>query len=211
MFDGREFVCHIVTLELFENLQSNLLHEGVENMTKWLPVDRPGYLGKRRDGKYAEWDAKYGKGNWRLVHVFNESVLDFLGVCAVYEDAYFEFLKSGLYVLRQLVSEASDVWDDAESNMESGLDYLKQETRRTHIQDIAIRRCLVRMGTKFWGDQPIRIRDKDGSHPLSLILSPGRVPFHHPEHISKPELEGWWLPGSVESFYQSNRFLQVRG
>ncbi|HLM83728.1 MAG TPA: hypothetical protein VK254_00760 [Candidatus Bathyarchaeia archaeon] len=178
-------------------------------MKHWISKETPGYLGKRRDKKYTEWNALYGEGNWRLVHVFGGAVLNFLGVCAVYEDAYFEFLKGNPYVMCQLV-EARDVWDDAESNVLSGFDYMKQETGRTHIQDIAIRRSVARMGCRFQGKELIRIRDKEGPHPLSLILSPGRVPFHRAGLIVKPELEGWWLPRSVESFYQSNRVLQVR-
>jgi hypothetical protein len=43
-----------------------------------------------------------------------------------------------------------------------------------------------------------------------MILSPGRVPFHRPDLIEKPELNGWWEKSSVESFYQSNRLLQKR-
>jgi len=179
-------------------------------MNEWKTKERLEYLGKKRDDKCAEWNALYGEGNWRLVHVFGGAVLDFLGVCAVYEDAYFEFFKDNPNILQQLVAEASDVWDDAESNVQSGFDYLKQETGRTHIQDIAIRRSVARRGCCFQGKGLIRIRDKEGSHPLSLILSPGRVPFHRLGLIVQPELEGWWLPGSVESFYQSNRVLQVR-
>jgi hypothetical protein len=179
-------------------------------MEHWKAIERPGSFGKRRDEKIAGWDSQYGKSNWRLVHVFGEAVLDFLGVCAVYEDAYFQFLEKNPEVLWRLVWEASDVWDDEESNVQSGFDYLRQETARTHIQDIAIRRSVARMGLRFKGGQLIRIRDTLGSHPLSLILSPGRVPFHKPRMIMVPELVGWWMPGSIESFYQSNKYLQIK-
>ena len=47
------------------------------------------------------------------------------------------------------------------------------------------------------------------SRALSWSKSPGRVPFHMPGVLLDPELEGWWQPGSVESFYQSNKVLQV--
>jgi hypothetical protein len=184
------------------------LKEGI--MDKWTSVVRPGYLGGKRDKKHAEWNAMYGEKNWRLIHIFDEVELDFLGVCAVYEDAYFYFLEKNPKILNQLISEASNVWDDAESNMQCGFDYLKQETNRTHIQDIAIRRSIARMGLCFKGKKPIRIRDKDDPHPLSMILSPGQVPFHRPEKIVEPEMEGWWKPGSVESFYQSNKIFQVK-
>ncbi len=93
--------------------------------------------------------------------------------------------------------------------MNSGLDYTKQETKRTHIQDIAIRRSLIRLGKWFEGSELIRIRQEKGNHPLSMTLSPGRVPFHSPLLIIDPEIKGWWDSGTVESFYQSNRYLQV--
>ena len=76
------------------------------------------------------------------------------------------------------------------------------------IQDIAIRRCVLRRGVWFRGDKLIRIRQEKGDHQLSIILSPGRVPFHRADLIVKPEIEGWWEPGTIEAFYQSNRMLQ---
>jgi len=66
------------------------------------------------------------------------------------------------------------------------------------------------MGLWFKGKELIQIRQEKGTHSLSMILSPGRVLFHKPELIKKPEITGWWHPGTVESFYQSNRFLQAR-
>lgn len=78
------------------------------------------------------------------------------------------------------------------------------------MQDIVIKRSLVRMGLWFQGSEPIRIRQSLDEHPLSTILSPGRVPFHRPDLIEKPELKRWWDPQTIESFYQSNRYLQVK-
>ncbi len=177
---------------------------------QWEDVERIDQLGKSRDKKFAEWDSKYGKGNWRLVWKVNGEVLDFLGACALYEEAYYRFLKQKPEVLGALLKEASDIYDDAPSNIKSGLDYKIQETKLNHIQDIAIRNTVKRLGLRFAGKELIQIRDKEASHPLSMILSPGQVPFHDPGLIMKPEHQGWWKPGSVESFYQSNRILQAR-
>lgn len=177
----------------------------------WTNVERPGYLGKHRDEKFKKWDTKYGKGNWRLGWVFGSARLDFLGACRVYEDAYYEFLLKRPDILIQLVEEASDVYDDEPSNIHCGLDYTKQETKRTHVQDIAIRSCLARMGTWFTGEELIHIRQEKGNHPLSVTLSPGRVPFHQPGLIHKSSMAPKWANiGSVEDFYQSNRYLQVK-
>ena len=178
-------------------------------MKQWSTLARPGYLGGVRNLKFQEWDARFGHGNWRLVWKIGPAHHDFLGACALYEDAYYEHLKNVHEDREQLIREASDVFDDSFTNVGSGLNYFIQETTRTHVQDIAIRRSLVRLGLWFEGDSPVQIRDKLGEHPLSIKLSPGQVPFHRPDLIEQPELAGWWKPQSVEAFYQSNRFLQI--
>ena len=177
---------------------------------KWTTIERPGFLGKHCEEKHKEWDKKYGKGNWRLVWKVGKIFVDFLAACALYEDAYFDFLRNNPKTLKQLINEAFNVYDDQPSNVESGFDYLKQETNLTHIQDIAIRRAIIRMGIWFKGEELIRIRQEKGNHTLSMILSPGKVPFHKPEMIEQPELKGWWDPCTVESFYQSNRLIQAK-
>ena len=175
---------------------------------EWVDVGRPSYIGESREKRYKQWDEKLGQGKWRLVWKVGQEYVDFLGACSYYEDGYFQFLFKHRDVLDRLVREASEVYDDQLSNIGSGLDYLIQETDRTHVQDIAIRRCLQRMGLSFQGTEHIRIRQEKGTHPLSITLSPGRVPFHRPDLILYPEQIGWWVPGSIESFYQSNRLLQ---
>jgi len=183
----------------------------VQSGEKWVDVCRPGYLGRHKREKYAQWDAKYGKGNWRLVWKADGKLLDFVGTCAMYEDAYFNFLKRNPKIIKTLINDASDVYDDSPTNIQSCFDYKVQETNRTHVQDIAIRRSVRRLGLAFRGKRPIRIRASIGKHPLSRLLSPGKVPFHRPELIIKPEVRGsWWDASSTEAFYQSNKFLQSR-
>ncbi|HOX30064.1 MAG TPA: hypothetical protein P5080_01355 [Candidatus Paceibacterota bacterium] len=180
-------------------------------MENWITIATPGYLGAERDVRYKEWDEIYGEGNWRLVWVVNKTLVDFLGACALYEDAYYHFLKKNSAIVKKLVYDARDIYDDAPSNVESRFDYNHQETGRTHIQDIAIRRCMVRMGLWFMGNDLIQIRSSGKDEQvLGNILSPGNVPFHMPYLISEFELSGWWKPKSVESFYQSNRLFQIR-
>lgn len=171
-------------------------------------LETVGYLGKHRDERFAEWNAEHGE--WMFGWRFGEVMLDFLGACQVYEDSYFWLFLSRPAIMLSLTLEASDVYDDDPSNVLSGHDYLKQETDRTHIQDIAIRRSLVRHGLAFRGDKLIRIRQEKGDHPLSMTLSPGKVPFIWNNRIGDPQLTGWWDPNSVESFYQTNRVLLVR-
>jgi hypothetical protein len=176
----------------------------------WINEGRPGYLGKHRTEKFHEWDLLYGKGDWRLAWLWGRSFVTFTGACHLYEDAYVAYLGKNRSILNELIRVACDVYDDSPSNITSGVDYLKQETERTHIQDIAIRRALKRLNTCFHGTQLLQIRQEKGIHSLSMTLSPGKVPFNKMDKITRPWLKGWWDQGTVECFYQSNRILQVR-
>jgi hypothetical protein len=185
---------------------------------KWKLVDNtsPGYVGQRRNDLWAERDGKYGKGNWQTIWLVRGNYLEYEEACRLYEDAYFEYFKKRPELLEYLLETASDVYDDDPSNVESGLDYSKRGEVRTHIQDIAIRNCVKRFGRDFKGNQLIQIRDRIGEHSLSLALSPGQVPFHEPGIISDPDnlaeirSKAWWLPLSVEDFYQRGKRLVVR-
>ena len=184
--------------------------DGVGRLVRWVDAGRPGYLGKHRDEKYAEWDSRYGKGNWRLAWKVGFQYVDFLQMCKHYEESYYKFLKEYEAVLNDLVATVSDIYDDSPTNVNSGLNYTKQETDRTHVQDIAIRNAVRRLGKVFKGMELIQIRSKEGHGVMSTTLSHGVVPFYNPEMIIRPELHGWWEKGSVESFYQSNKMLQVK-
>jgi hypothetical protein len=175
----------------------------------------PGYFGGRRDKVIAGWNEQYGEGNWSLGWVVGDNLISYEGACKLYEDAYVEYFRSRMDLANFIISAASDVYDDSPSNVGSRLDYNIQETERTHIQDIAIRNSLLRLGLAFRGVEPVQIRGA-GDHPISSALSPGQVPFHLPQLITKPSNYGeivkkrWWLPGSVEDFYQMNKRLVIR-
>ena len=185
---------------------------------KWSLIDKtsPGYLGKCRNELWAERDSKYGKGNWQTIWLVAADYLEYTEACRLYEDAYFENFKKRPELLEYLLEVASNVYDDDPSNVESGFDYSNRGDVRTHIQDIAIRNCVERFGREFRGNKLIQIRDRMGEHPLSLALSPGQVPFHKPELLSNPDnlaeirSKAWWLPLSVEDFYQRAKRLVVR-
>lgn len=176
----------------------------------WQTVEaQPGFFGARRNARFEEYNQRFGQGNWRVSWQIGEQIVGFLGACALYEDGYLEFLKSQPTILEQLLAEASEVYDNDPSNLESGLDYNHQESHLTHLQDISLRRCVLRLGRNFQGSQPLQIRGSKGIHPLSQILCPGNVPFHLPHLIRNPELVGWWKPQSIEGFYQSNKIIEA--
>lgn len=174
---------------------------------EWRTVERQGYFGKRRDKFYGEFDEKYGIGNWRIAWQWGEEILPYELACQIYEDSYYEdsFRREDLWM--KLTSKARDVYDIGESDIESGLDYLVQKGAANHLQDIAIRRVVMRRRWRFNGEELIQIRSHKNYWGR---LSPGRVPFHMPEMISVPHLKGWWDCNSTEDFYQSNKVLQVK-
>lgn len=181
---------------------------------QWKTVGRPGYMGDARDRLHAEWDQKYVANNWRLAWELGEVVLSKDMAIQVYEDAYYHHLgDQGSEVLGWLISTASDVYDTAETNVQSGFDYTRQETTGNHLHDIAIRRAVARLGFAFRGDHLVWVRWKDSE---GFRLNPGIVPFHLPDLISdefEKNASGkniWWEPGTIEDFYQRNKVLQVK-
>ena len=181
--------------------------------TGWIDGGPPGYFGADRDGRYRQFDLRYGEGNWAVGWKDGDRYLPFAeAMIAHYERSYEAFLGEHPEILDQLEAFAN-VYDDAESNVNSDLDYLAQETEHTHVQDIAIRRCMANRGRWFQGTELLQIRDEVGSHELSLTLSPGRIPFHDPSEIrerAEADPQQWWQAGSVEDWYQSNKTLLVR-
>lgn len=177
----------------------------------WQTVQRPGYLGKKRDEVHAEWDRQHGAGRWRLAYSWLGGVIDRSLALQLYEDAYYEFFRRNPDTRCWIVSTASEVYDTAPSNA-GQLDYVRQETPNNHVHDVAIRRSLLRLGWRFGGDHLVHVRWV-GSE--GYALNPGIVPFHLPQHVDGEALGDyggkgtWWRPGTVEDFYQRNKLLQV--
>jgi hypothetical protein len=179
----------------------------------WVDVDRPGHLGARRRDRMAAWETEFGSGRWRLVWRVGTLVHPWEAALCLYEDAYHRRLDDDPDLRHRLVRTARDVYDRDPSDVLSGLDYASQRGAGHHLQDVAVRRVLVRLGTWFAGDRLVRLRRGGGgtADEPGGKLDSSVVPFHRPELIVRPELDGWWERGSVESFYQSNRILQRRG
>jgi hypothetical protein len=190
-------------------------------------LDRLSYLGKERDEKIKLFNLALGNNNWMIGWVVGENlfwdqqlrllkgnyvILDYVRACELYEDSYFEHFKQHPEELEWLVQNAVEVYDNAQSNLKSGLDYLKQEESSTHIQDITIRNVIARFGKSFQGTELIQIRT-DGK---GEKWNPANIYFHKPEWIAQPAnaKDVWWVRDrykakekSVECFWQSNKFL----
>lgn len=179
----------------------------------WVIVERPGYLGKKRDEVQERWSQEHGVFNWRIAWQWGSLIILRKEALQIYEDGYSEFFKSHPSMLEWLVSTALDIYDTAPSNIHSGLDYDIQETPNNHIHDIAIRRAVFRLGERFRGNRLMHVRWVDSE---GYELNPGVVPFHLPHMIVQEEIKDyggkgiWWYKDTIEDFYQRNKVLQVR-
>lgn len=182
----------------------------------WRSVERPGYFGKRRDTIVMRYDVTYGADNWRLVWVlppFKNApsvALTFEQACkVVYEESYMRYLQDRPDDV-DFICEFVDCIDNSATNVHSGLDYTAQESGSTHIQDIAVRNVLAKLGRSFTGKRTelLVIREPAST---GYRFGPGNVPLYRPELIIQPsKCPRWATPGSIEDFWQSNKHLQVR-
>lgn len=178
---------------------------------RWRLVERPGYFGRKRDKKRAEFDERFGPGNWELLWVVEANsgpfALSFDEACRhFYEHSYIEHFRL-LPKLVDWVCTYGECIDNAPTNVESGLDYTKQEAASTHIQDIAVRNALKELGRRFEGpaDKILVIRSIDSE---GYRLSPGNVPFFKPKLVTLPsKCPSWAYERSVEDFWQSNKWV----
>jgi len=176
---------------------------------KWNPCGRPGFFGRRRDEKVRELNEKFGKENWRLAWTDGLRELEFVDACReFYEEAYFRYLSVHPDDV-DFICSFGECIDNAPTNVTCGCDYSIQEAFSTHIQDIAVRNVLRRLGRRFEGteDNILVIRTKDDN---GYRFGPGNILFHEPSVIIQPSMRPWWAnEGSVEDFWQSNKVLQV--
>lgn len=177
--------------------------------TGWLSVGRPGYAGLSGKDKAEKRDKLFGPENWRVVHLYKGRALLRPQALQLYEESYYKFFLANPEVLDWLCATASEVYDIEPSNIDAGEDYFKQDSSAVHLQDIAVRRCLRRLGRRFEGGHPVQIRGRDSD---GYCLNPGMVPFHDPSEVLEPSLARgkWWKKNSIEDFWQSNKVLQVK-
>jgi hypothetical protein len=178
-------------------------------MKKWETLARPGYFGRRRDQIIERYNTTYGVGGWRLAWVLGEEACEFEEACKKwYEESYFLYLKDRPSDLA-LICSFGECIDNAITNIECGCDYTKQEAFSTHIQDIAVRNVLRRLGLTFKGpkDRILEIRSPQSN---GFRFGPGNIPFLNPSAIGQPSLcPSWAGKASVEDFWQSNKYLQI--
>src|SRR5205823_4350410 len=152
---------------------------------------------------------KYGVGNWAVAYKLGDKVIPVGQALAIYEEGYYQFLKARPELVDHICREARDVYDYDQGNVVSGTDYNHQEGPRTHLQDISVRRVLQRLGRKFEGTKLLQIRDEDSE---LFVLHPGHIPLPDPSVVIEPRVfsPDWIVKGTVEDFWQNNKFLVVK-
>jgi len=183
--------------------------------SEWETIARPGWFGENRDQILAEYDQKYGRGNWRIRHKLGSRVLDFNQAINLYELSYeLDFNHPDRRCRwNYLIKNACDVWTEKLSDVKSGKNYAVQKAPAAHYEDIAIRRILAKYDLKFQGKEFIRIR-ADSEDLVGKILSSIHIPFIYPDYIegSLDDKMPWWdrHKGSLECFWHLNKILQLR-
>jgi len=178
-------------------------------------LERPGFFGKRRAEKEAIYNESYpgwiegweiplhiGYATVKVVLTFQEAVL-------LYDEAYYIHLRACPAIL-SYVKEFGECYDSDESNILCGLEHDSNAIPR-HIQDVSVRRALLRLGEWFQGPS-IKLLHIRGPETNGHILMPGIVPFHNSSLISKEEcmnMPNWVRPGSVEYFWQKNKVIII--
>ena len=177
----------------------------------WKLLYRPGFFGRRRDAIVLKLNTEYGKGNWSLVWVSeNFPPMEFAMACKHhYEMSYLMWFMEHEEELDRVCSYGECI-DNAPTNVQSGCDYTKQEAFSTHIQDIAVRNVLKMLDRKFEGpaDKILVIRSADSE---GYRYGPGNIPYFDAGYIQQPSMAPQWAkPGSVEDFWQSNKYVAVK-
>ncbi|MBN1329892.1 MAG: hypothetical protein JXA54_10495 [Candidatus Heimdallarchaeota archaeon] len=179
----------------------------VKILNDWAILGRPGYAGKNKNSRRLELTSKFGANNWAIFHLVDGRLLTREEALVHYEKSYLIFFNENPEILDWLTSYALEIFDTAPSNVDSKLDYSIQETDAAHLHDIAIRRVLKQLGRDFHGSNLLQIRGESSD---GFILTTGQVPFYKPELIINPQLKGWWMRNSIESYWQSNKVLAVK-
>lgn len=135
-----------------------------------------------------------GKGGWFWVFRVGKQIYSFDLGMQLYEDAYWLLLQKNSKVIKKLV-DYYDVFVVNNEDLESGLSYKKQTQKWSdHYADIAIRRCLRRMGVWFKGKELFEVS--------GTPLDDRRVSFHLPHLVDNPDK-------SARSWIESNKVIVI--
>ncbi|KAG2374032.1 hypothetical protein C9374_011111 [Naegleria lovaniensis] len=200
------------TLEQIRSIQKE--RKWIDYETQYIDMDKYEFQergvyfggGEQKRKKLESLFKKYPQG-FITAYKYKDKYITRSSAFTLYEDGYYEFLKNHPQIVDFICNTCCDIYDTEPANIESGYDYELQDSKEkgTHLQDIAVRRALKRLGREFKGTQLLQLR----GHTTPLyFLNPCVIPFHEKENIIQPEIvEEFMLKQSVESFWQSNKVV----
>lgn len=188
----------------------------------WTILERPGYLGGKKEEMEKQWTITYGEGNWRISWIaatgerFNyERIFD------IYVDSYAGYFNAHFEELDYITSNFSYGYDlDFQTKEEAFDKYALYDKpgKRNQFHQVAFNIAIeIKLQKSFRGSMPLQVRDaKPGTsekyRPLGWKWNPGRIPCLYPHLIpTNIQLETmWWLENSIEDFYQKSKVLEVK-
>lgn len=190
-----------------------------EEISNWISIGKPGYLGKNKDELVVLWNQKYGEGKWRLAwQLASGEVLGYSDIFQLYVDSYTQYFETHLDEAYYLTENFAYAYDkDLVSKEESfnlySLYFLPGRPNQFH--HVALNHALeLRLFLEFKGVLPIQVREGNpgtdpNTWPKGWRWSPGRIPAIHSEQIPAGYPSSWWQAGSIEDLYQSAKILQI--
>jgi hypothetical protein len=166
-------------------------------------LERPGYFENKREDIEKIYNTKYK--NWRELWQYGDKFFEFNQAVALYDLSYYMYIESNK-ILQEYLVEFKECCDNDISNIRDGLVHNTEASLR-HIQDVSIRRAMVKLGLVFRGNDYLQVRGVESN---GYILSPMMVPFISPSTILKDGggIRDWVVrKDSVEAFWQANKVI----
>jgi hypothetical protein len=153
-------------------------------------------LKNKRDSFIEKVNKTVGEGNWFWVFYIGKQMYSLQLGLQIYEDSFYHHLMKNFVSLKDLLKNNKNVFVHSYQDLESGLDYKTQKGKSDHYNDIAIRRCVARMGLKFNGNNNYCVSN--------TLFCETKVPFHL-KHLTNNKDSFY----SVKSWYNESRHIVV--
>jgi len=168
--------------------------ESKNPLVNWRTVERPGYLGKRKEIEYARWNNQYGEGDWRLVWETAKGETWFYGdvFWKIYVPGYTIYFLGHLDEAEYLTKEFSYAYDKDMICRNEAFDpnALYEKTGRPNqFHNVAFNIALeYGLGLSFQGGRLIQVREGKPetsveTWPEGWRWSPGRIATVRPDLI----------------------------
>jgi len=199
--------------------------ERLQQQGVWQTVERPGYLGKRRDAAYREWNKMFGEGNWRIGNqMANGEMYSYEDIIwKVYVPGYEKYFLEHPIEARFITDNYSYGYDKTLCTEKEAFDiyaFYNKPGVVNQFHNVAFNVALTNLGYRFEGVEPVQVREgkpgtPDSWQPAGFRWSPGRIMAVRPELTPEliellPGQTIWWKHGSIEEQYQLSKVLQIK-